>query len=105
MQLTGINKELWDRALGRPEFLHQSEGLSALAFVFRDGQRVPEEGFSVHSHPEISIVLSGEVKIGLPDGEHKIPEGTLVVIPGGERHYTVNSGDQPARVLAFSAIE
>jgi len=104
MKLIAMDERLWGKASGKPERFFQNEGLSALAFVFQDGQRLPEEGFSAHSHPEISIVLSGEIQVGLQDGEYKVPAGTVIVIPGGEQHYTLNCSDQAARVLAFSTL-
>jgi len=69
-------------------------------FVFRPGQRTPEEGFSAHDGTEISIVLSGEVQLVLKDGqEHHVRAGDIVMIPKGIPHYSRNNGEAEARIF------
>jgi quercetin dioxygenase-like cupin family protein len=42
-----------------------------------------------HSHPggQHLYLVSGRGRVGVPDGEHELTPGDLVVAPPGERHY------------------
>jgi len=102
MESFKLDESLWEKALGKPFFFLQSDGLTSLAFAFTSGQRLPAEGFSVHSSPEIFVMISGEIQLGLEDGERTIGPGTVNVLGAGEKHYTRNVGDESAKVVSFS---
>jgi quercetin dioxygenase-like cupin family protein len=42
-----------------------------------------------HSHPggQHLLLLEGRGRVGMPDAEHELAAGELVVAPAGERHY------------------
>jgi quercetin dioxygenase-like cupin family protein len=42
-----------------------------------------------HSHPggQQLLLLEGQGRVGMPDGEHELAPGAFVVAPAGERHY------------------
>jgi quercetin dioxygenase-like cupin family protein len=54
----------------------------------RAGQRVPLEGTSRHRGTEVSYVLSGLVEVVNEEGTRRISSGDLVIVPGGEWHYS-----------------
>jgi len=101
MESFKLDDSLWKKALGKPFFFLQSGGLTSLAFSFTSRQRLPAEGFSVHSGPEVFVVVAGEIQLGLEVGERTIGPGTVTVLEAGEKHYTRNSGDEEARVVSF----
>jgi oxalate decarboxylase/phosphoglucose isomerase-like protein (cupin superfamily) len=70
----------------------------------------PGKGHDRHSHPgveEILYVLSGKglQVVELPSGrvEREVGPGVLIHIPPGVYHSTVNTGDEPMRLLAIYA--
>ena len=95
-------EEVFTRAAGGEleKLYDASPDIAAGVFVFRPGQRVPESGAAAHSGTEISIVLSGEVLLGLEDGEERrIRAGELVIIPKGVPHYSRNATQEEARIF------
>jgi len=100
MKFIKLDSKLWDNSLGIvTKLVEDSENLSAGIFNCKPGQRVPEEGFTVHEGTELSIVLSGEVVLGLEDGEKIVKEGEMVVIPRGILHYSKNVGLKNAKIV------
>lgn len=61
----------------------------------------PGRGASLHKHEydELFIVLEGEATILGADEELKVRGGDLVVVPAGQPHGFVNSGDGPLRQI------
>jgi quercetin dioxygenase-like cupin family protein len=59
----------------------------------------PGRGPSLHRHPyeEIFIVQEGEATFRLEDSERVVRAGEIVIVPAGEWHGFVNSGDGPLR--------
>ena len=97
-----LNTNLWETSLGTPTYFQKDGGLVALALCVDIDQRLPQEGFSVHSGLEVFVVLSGEVSVGTESGIHIVEEGTLAVIDAHEKHYTQNRSGEPARLIAFA---
>jgi quercetin dioxygenase-like cupin family protein len=99
------DEALWQRATGQALSLTPGEDeaapdLAAGVFRFEPGQRVPEEGFTAHEGTEVSLVLQGEVVLGL-DGEPErtVRSGELVIIPRGVPHYSYNPNAQAAQIV------
>jgi len=101
VQIVQLDEELWHRATGQVFSLTGEEkALCAGVFQFEPGQRVPEEGYTAHEGIEISIVLSGEVVLGLEgELERTVHSGELVIIPRGVLHYSYNPGSEVARIF------
>ena len=97
-----LDKQLWEQSTGKTTYLLQESGLVALAFCVDVAQRLPEEGFAVHSVPEAFVVLSGEISIGTQAGLETVPAGTLAIIDANEEHYTLNQSGHKATLVAFS---
>lgn len=102
MESFNLDETLWQKALGTPLTLSQSGGLTSLALAFPCGLRLPDDGFSVASSLEVFLVLSGEIQLGLEDGEHTIGPGILTVLQAGEKHYARNAGSEPAKLVQFT---
>ena len=61
-------------------------------------------GPAAHSHPwdETFYVLKGPVVFGMGDQEHLIEAGTLLHVPGGERHW-YRFADQEGEFLSLTS--
>lgn len=61
-------------------------------------------GAAPHSHPwdETFFVLRGPVQFGMGDQEQRVEAGTLVHVPGGERHW-YRFGDQEGELLSLTS--
>jgi len=109
VQIVKLDEELWHRAAGQTLSLVEGETARAGVFQFEPGQRVPQAGFTAHEGTEVSIVLSGEVVLGVEgDLERTVRSGELVIIPRGTLHYSYNPGPGVARifwVIAPPAVE
>jgi len=53
---------------------------------FAAGYRHPQDGMSVHSQDEISLILSGRLVVEHPSGNAELGAGDVVFIPAGEPH-------------------
>ena len=64
----------------------------------------PGRGPSLHKHDyaEVFILLEGEATFRNADGDQTIAAGHVVVVPAGEPHGFVNSGDGPLRLRSSS---
>jgi mannose-6-phosphate isomerase-like protein (cupin superfamily) len=65
----------------------------------------PGRGPSLHKHDyaELFIVLEGRATFRDGSGEHEVTGGHVVVVPAGEPHGFVNSGDGPLRQVNVHA--
>ncbi|MFQ6117029.1 MAG: cupin domain-containing protein [Candidatus Bipolaricaulia bacterium] len=101
VRIVRLDEALWCKASGQAHSLIEGDrALSAGVFQFKPGQRVPEEGFTAHEGTEVSLVLSGEVTLGLEDqSERTVRGGELVIIPRGVPHYSYNPGSQAAHIV------
>lgn len=94
--------EQWAESVGEPLALFADEDPSVQAgtYVIEPGERVPETGTTSHGGPELSVILSGEVVLGLEDGsERVVGPGTFVTIPAGVEHYSENRVDRPVELV------
>jgi mannose-6-phosphate isomerase-like protein (cupin superfamily) len=64
-------------------------------------QAPPGRGPSLHKHPydEVLITQEGRATFFLGDEEREVVAGELVVVPAGQWHGFVNSGDGPLRQI------
>lgn len=81
------------------EFVGADHGGVGICVIFVDAE--PGRGPSLHTHPyhELLILLEGQAT--LDDGERKLEvhAGDLVVIPPGQPHGFVNSGEDRLRQI------
>lgn len=82
-------------------FENDEPPVQAGTYVIEPGERVPETGTTSHDGPELSVILSGEVVLGLPDDEQErvVGPGTFVTIPAGTEHYSENRTDNPVELV------
>jgi mannose-6-phosphate isomerase-like protein (cupin superfamily) len=61
----------------------------------------PGRGPSLHKHPyaEVFIIQEGEATMTDGEDERVVRAGDVVVVPAGEPHAFVNSGDAPLRQI------
>lgn len=103
--------DLWEDSTGEPNTLFESTNpaVQSGTYVIEPGERVPETGTTSHEGPELSVILSGEVVLGLPDSEGEterlVSPGTYSVIPAGVEHYSENRGDEPVNLVYTVAGE
>lgn len=95
--------DCWADSIGDPLTLFASDNpqVQAGSYVIRPGERVPETGTTSHEGPELSVILSGEVVLGLPDvnEEYVIGPGTFTIIPTDVEHYSENRTDDPVELV------
>lgn len=93
--------DCWDESTGEPLTLFEQDEppVQAGSYVIRPGERVPEDGWTSHGGSELSVVLSGRVRLVTPDETVTVREGTFSVIPADVEHYSVNEADEPARLV------
>ncbi len=53
------------------------------------GERVPQAGFSSHAQHELSVILSGRLKVQSGDWYGEISSGDITIIPAQEEHSAV----------------
>jgi mannose-6-phosphate isomerase-like protein (cupin superfamily) len=72
---------------------------SGLCVIFVDAE--PGRGPSLHSHPyeEVLIILEGQAALDDGDGKRDVAAGDVVLIPAGQPHGFVNSGDGRLRQI------
>ncbi|MCU4753204.1 cupin domain-containing protein [Halobacteria archaeon AArc-curdl1] len=91
----------WADSVDEPLALYESSDPSVQtgSYVIEAGERVPETGTTSHDGDEISVILEGEVEL-VADGErYTAGPGTLSVIEAGTSHYSVNTGEEPCRLV------
>jgi len=81
------------------EFVGDDHGGLDITFLVVDAP--PGRGPSLHRHPyvEIFIVQEGEATMSDGDSERVVGPGDVVVVPAGEPHAFVNSGEVPLRQI------
>jgi mannose-6-phosphate isomerase-like protein (cupin superfamily) len=81
------------------ELVGEEHGGLGLCLIFVDAE--PGSGPSLHTHPyeEVLIVLEGEATLLGGDEDVVAGPGDIVIIPSGEPHGFVNSGDGPLRQI------
>jgi mannose-6-phosphate isomerase-like protein (cupin superfamily) len=78
-------------------------GGAQVSFFFLD--MAPGRGPSLHTHDyaEVCIVIEGQATFRGPDGEREVSGGHVVVVPAGEPHGFVNSGEGQLRQVNLHA--
>lgn len=102
VQLVALD-DRWADSVGEPLTLFDSDDpqVQAGSYVIQPGERVPETGTTSHGGPELSVILSGEVVLGLPDEGQELlaSPGTLTTIPAGVEHYSENRTEDPVKLV------
>jgi mannose-6-phosphate isomerase-like protein (cupin superfamily) len=72
---------------------------SGLCIIFVDAE--PGRGPSLHTHPyeEVLIILEGQATLDDGHGRRPVQAGDIVLIPAGQPHGFVNSGDGRLRQI------
>jgi mannose-6-phosphate isomerase-like protein (cupin superfamily) len=85
------------------EFVGDDHGGVAVTFLAVDAG--PGQGPSLHRHPydEVLIILEGEATLDDGDETRQVSAGDIVVIPAGQPHGFVNSGDGRLRQIDIHA--
>ncbi|GBC69013.1 hypothetical protein HRbin01_00704 [archaeon HR01] len=98
-----IDEKTWDSSSGKVSVLVDeslSGRLIAGVVVLEPGQRLPAKGFSQHlESDELAYVVEGSAIFGKEDGEFLIKESDLVFNPRGTKHYVINPGDKPCKII------
>jgi quercetin dioxygenase-like cupin family protein len=82
------------------EFVGDDHGGVGICVILVDAP--PGAGPSLHRHPyeEVFITQEGRATFSLGDGEEReVGAGDIVVVPAGQWHAFVNSGDGPLRQI------
>jgi mannose-6-phosphate isomerase-like protein (cupin superfamily) len=81
------------------EFVGRDHGGVGICAIFVDAP--PGRGPSLHRHPYVEILITqeGQARLLLGDEEREVGPGEIVVIPAGQWHGFVNSGDGPLRQI------
>lgn len=54
-----------------------------------------------HGFEECIYVLSGRGTMHAESGSHAVVAGDMLLVPAGEKHMTLNTGDEPLVLLCF----
>jgi mannose-6-phosphate isomerase-like protein (cupin superfamily) len=83
---------------GSPEFVGADHGAGICAILV-DAR--PGAGPRLHRHPyeEVFIVQEGRATYVVGDRAYEVRAGDVVVVPAGEPHRFVNSGEGPLRQI------
>ena len=81
------------------EFVGEDHGGVGICAILVEAP--PGRGPSLHKHPydEVLITQEGTVTFFLGDEQREIGPGQVVVVPAGQWHGFVNSGDGPLRQI------
>jgi quercetin dioxygenase-like cupin family protein len=81
------------------EFVGEKHGGIGICAILVEAP--PGRGPSLHKHPydEVLITQEGTATFFLGDEQHEVGAGHVVVIPAGQWHGFVNSGDAPLRQI------
>jgi quercetin dioxygenase-like cupin family protein len=84
-----------------PEFVGADHGGVGISVILVEA--APGRGPSLHRHdyPEVFVVLEGQATFRGADEQVDVPAGHMVVVPAGEPHGFVNSGDDTLRQVAI----
>jgi mannose-6-phosphate isomerase-like protein (cupin superfamily) len=85
------------------EFVGADNGGVAITFLLVDAE--PGLGARLHKHPydEVIVVLGGEAEVGDGTATHDVAAGDIVVIPAGQPHAFVSTGEEPLRQIDIHA--
>ena len=81
------------------EFVGDDHGGVGICAIFVDAP--PGRGPSLHRHPYVEVLITqeGRATFFLGDEEREVGAGEMVVVPAGQWHGFVNSGDGPLRQI------
>jgi mannose-6-phosphate isomerase-like protein (cupin superfamily) len=81
------------------EFVGDDHGGVGICAIFVDAP--PGRGPSLHRHPYVEVLITqkGRATFLLGDEEREVGAGEMVVVPAGQWHGFVNSGDGPLRQI------
>ncbi len=57
-----------------------------------------------HEFEECIYILSGQGTMHAESGEHAVQPGDILLVPAGEKHMTVNTGNEPLVLLCFFPV-
>jgi mannose-6-phosphate isomerase-like protein (cupin superfamily) len=79
------------------EFVGDDHGGVGICVLLVDAE--PGRGPRLHKYPyeEVFIMQEGQATMTVGDATHALGAGDIVVVPAGEPHKFVNSGDGPLR--------
>ncbi|MYL56482.1 cupin domain-containing protein [Virgibacillus halodenitrificans] len=63
------------------------------------GERVPNQGLSKHEENEYSLIIQGKIEGESGGKPFSVSESNATLIPAGEEHWAINSGDQPCKIV------
>ena len=81
------------------EFVGDDHGGVGICAIFVDAP--PGRGPSLHRHPYVEVLITqeGRATFYLGDEEREVGAGEMVVVPAGQWHGFVNSGEGPLRQI------
>ena len=81
------------------EFEGHEHGGTGISMIFVDA--APGDGPSLHKHDydEVFVVQEGRARMVAGDRELEVGAGDIVVVPAGQPHGFVNSGEGPLRQI------
>jgi mannose-6-phosphate isomerase-like protein (cupin superfamily) len=81
------------------EFVGDDHGGVGICAIFVDAP--PGRGPSLHRHPYVEVLITqeGRATFFLGDEQREVGAGEMVVVPAGQWHGFVNSGEGPLRQI------
>lgn len=73
--------------------------------TIQPGERVPVKGFSSHRETEYSFILKGEVEGESGGTPFKVSTSDATLFPPGEKHWTINSSNEPCEIVWMLVME
>lgn len=63
------------------------------------GERVPQEGLSIHEENEYSVIEKGKTEGDSGGTPFQVLAPNTTLIPAGEQHWTINTGYEPCEIV------
>jgi quercetin dioxygenase-like cupin family protein len=100
VRIVKVDEGLWDSAIDTPVTIFDGKYIKMGIVSLSPGKRLPEEGYSVHEDfDEYAYVLSGKIAFYTDGSVYHLEDGDFLFNEGGAPHYTVNIGDEDAKIF------
>ena len=100
--MKGYHDNIERQALGNEDFRRVAYTGNHLQLVLMTLQPGDEIGEEVHKAiDQFFRIEEGEGVISIDGVEHKVTDGSAVLVPSGARHNVVNRSDQPLRLYTL----
>ena len=106
MQILNLEKGLWFQMGKGQNWRVVHPDMGAKQITLNHSIHLPGHEFTQHTHGEtedVFVILEGGTSVRQGEKYTPVVAGDAVFVPSGEVHGTVNTTDQPARLISFQS--